>query len=313
MDAGGIAEVVRLIDSCDVVCSETPEAVIFSYIMRKRGLPGKPFIVSEVDLLERAKKVAGWIEKAYGENPLEEFLRSETNFWIITTLSHRDRCLDAGIPADNLFYIPSSVFQMRAFFPQTEGLFSNGAPGGGPVPVGILKSLHGKIICPGVNRRDFLTLASAAELSGAEVFVITDLAKRKRIRSPFVHFLDMLPLEEYVAAIRNSKFVVVPLFNTPYSGGQQTPVVAMYFGKVVVASRVDATVDYIEDNVSGLLVEPENPPALAKAIRRADGSNELRGRIGAAAASREREISELAERRYEKMFDLAYRTGRKTK
>lgn len=298
---------LELMEDFDVVWSETPEALLVQYVRKKRGLRTIPFVISEVDLLQRARTVAEWIKQVYGESPLESFLSNKLNFWINTTSSHEDFYLEQGIPVENLFFIPSSVFQMGAFFPDVGGLFHD-KESEQPTDEteGILKELKGKILCPGINRRDFFTLHGAVGLCEAEVHVITDTSMRRKISSPYIHYVDVQPLGHYVRAIRNSKFILVPLFNTRLSGGQQTPVIAMRYGKAVVASDVDATRDYIEDGVTGLLVEPENPEALARAIKRLDRDSKLRRELGKAARKKEEEISRVAESRYITMLDRAF-------
>ena len=61
---------------------------------------------------------------------------------------------------------------------------------------------------------------------------------------------------------------------------------AMAEGRAIVATRVPAVVDALEDGVSALLVEPGDAIGLAAALRRLVDDRELRDRLGAAAARR---------------------------
>lgn len=61
---------------------------------------------------------------------------------------------------------------------------------------------------------------------------------------------------------------------------------AMACGKACIATDVPGSRDIIEDGVSGLLVPPEDPSALANAIRRLMDDPDLRARLGAAARQR---------------------------
>jgi type III pantothenate kinase len=61
---------------------------------------------------------------------------------------------------------------------------------------------------------------------------------------------------------------------------------AMAEGKPVVATRVGGNVEMVEDEVNGLLVEPEDPEGLAKAILRLLEDRERAGAMGRAARQR---------------------------
>jgi glycosyltransferase involved in cell wall biosynthesis len=64
---------------------------------------------------------------------------------------------------------------------------------------------------------------------------------------------------------------------------------AMAHGRPVVATAVGGLTDAVEDDVTGLLVPPRDPPALRAALARVLGDAELRSRLGAAAQERARE------------------------
>jgi len=67
---------------------------------------------------------------------------------------------------------------------------------------------------------------------------------------------------------------------------------AMAAGRAVISTRVGAATALIEDNGNGLLVDVGNPSQLADALTRLLASDELRGRLGAAAtATVEREYA----------------------
>jgi len=64
---------------------------------------------------------------------------------------------------------------------------------------------------------------------------------------------------------------------------------AMAHGRPVVATAVGGLTDAVEDDVTGLLVPPRDPPALRAALARLLGDAELRSRLGAAAREHARE------------------------
>jgi len=61
---------------------------------------------------------------------------------------------------------------------------------------------------------------------------------------------------------------------------------AMRFGRAVVATRVGGSPELVEDGVTGLLVAPRDPAALARAVAARLRDPERRARLGAAAARR---------------------------
>lgn len=61
---------------------------------------------------------------------------------------------------------------------------------------------------------------------------------------------------------------------------------AMAYGMAIVATRAGGIPELVEDGVSGLLVEPGDPAALAAALARLAADTELRERLAAAARER---------------------------
>jgi len=59
----------------------------------------------------------------------------------------------------------------------------------------------------------------------------------------------------------------------------------MAAGRPIVASRLGQIAEVLEDQVTALLVEPDNPQALAEAIVRLVDDAPLRTRLGCAARS----------------------------
>jgi glycosyltransferase involved in cell wall biosynthesis len=74
-----------------------------------------------------------------------------------------------------------------------------------------------------------------------------------------------------------------------YEGFGLAAAEAMASGLPVIASRIDSLPEVIADDVSGLLVPPGDPGALAAAIERVLGDDELAARLGRAARERVRE------------------------
>jgi glycosyltransferase involved in cell wall biosynthesis len=92
---------------------------------------------------------------------------------------------------------------------------------------------------------------------------------------------EYIASEEVAAWMRMAAVVVFPYRDIYQSGALH---VAQTFGVPIVASAVGAMQDVIEHEVSGLLVPPENPSALAAAIVRLLQDRELAQRLGTNAA-----------------------------
>jgi glycosyltransferase involved in cell wall biosynthesis len=90
--------------------------------------------------------------------------------------------------------------------------------------------------------------------------------------------------EEFARLVANAAVVVAPYRRSNPASG--VLVRAMVEGRAVVATRVPAALDCLEDGISGLLVDPDDPPALAEALALLLDDPALRDRLGAAAARR---------------------------
>ncbi len=117
--------------------------------------------------------------------------------------------------------------------------------------------------------------------------------------------LGPMPHGVVLEAVRRSLFTVAPsIWSDPF------PVVALETaaaGKPIVASRIGGLQDSVADGESGILVPPGDRAALAAALRRLLGDEELRARMGAAAAARQAALytPETVVPQYEEAYELA--------
>jgi len=103
-------------------------------------------------------------------------------------------------------------------------------------------------------------------------------------------------------------FDVHAIASLPRSEGTTTTALeAQSCGVPVVATRVAAVGEVVDDGVTGLLVEPESPRALAEAIQRLLDDDELRARMG--AAGREAAISRFDAERTAGVYVEAYQAA----
>lgn len=88
-----------------------------------------------------------------------------------------------------------------------------------------------------------------------------------------------------------------------HSGGQQTFLNSMYFGKPTIVLDPDGASDYIVDGVDGLLVEPGNPEKLRCAIAHLMNNPEKATRMG--QRGREKALQHSTEEHFRRIVELA--------
>ncbi len=123
----------------------------------------------------------------------------------------------------------------------------------------------GYIFSAGRMERDFETLIHAVTGTDFPAIIVADKSQKEKlekIRPDNVTILYNIPREEYTRLLERSKLVVVPLYEGAASRGQVVILESMKYGKPVVSTRVQGTVDYLEDGETGLFVEPANPQAM---------------------------------------------------
>jgi glycosyltransferase involved in cell wall biosynthesis len=114
-----------------------------------------------------------------------------------------------------------------------------------------------------------------------------------------------MPHRFVLEAVRRSLFTVAPsIWSDPF------PVVALETaaaGKPIIASRIGGLQDSVAHEESGLLVPPGDRAALADALRRLLTDEELRTRMGAAAAARQKSLfsPDTVLPQYEEAYELA--------
>lgn len=119
-----------------------------------------------------------------------------------------------------------------------------------------------------------------------------------------VHPMGAWPHPLAIEALRRSLFTVAPsLWPEPFG---LVALEAAAAGKPIVASDIGGLRDIVVDGETGLLVPPEDRPALAAALGRLIGDGELRRRLGVAARERAAQFSSAAiVPRFEQAYELA--------
>ena len=111
--------------------------------------------------------------------------------------------------------------------------------------------------------------------------------------------------EGTAALFQRTSLVVLPYLSASTSG---VLITAYSFGKPVVATKVGCLPEYVEENITGLLVDPANKEQLAEAIIRLLDDDSLRHRMGENAKLwvdvKNKEVVEQTIKIYEKVIAI---------
>jgi glycosyltransferase involved in cell wall biosynthesis len=133
------------------------------------------------------------------------------------------------------------------------------------------------VLCAGRTLRDVKTFVAAMEIAGCPGLLLQQQNEELRAHgtTPFTGGLppnirltvdDGDDLATFLQFVAGAKLVVIPRFKYDIGAtGISTYLTAMCLGKCVIISRGPGAEDLLKDEA--LLVEPENAPALAEAIR----------------------------------------------
>jgi glycosyltransferase involved in cell wall biosynthesis len=116
----------------------------------------------------------------------------------------------------------------------------------------------------GAAQRDWATLADALGKSGIPALV--SCPEEEQRFSNNVLKLPLVRPDQGRKFLSGSRFLVQAVIDNDQPSGPLLILDAFSAGKPVVASDVNGTRDYVENDVNGVLVPPHDPVALASAI-----------------------------------------------
>ena len=156
-----------------------------------------------------------------------------------------------------------------------------------------------KILCPArispekgqIYLIEALKIVNESKKSHVHFMGANEPKERKKIESltsklkleNYVHFIPPRPYDQVPQYYKAADLVVLP---STSEGLPLAIIENMALGNVVIASNVGGIPELIEDGVTGLLVPPKNPEALAKAIINVLEDWKLRNKIKANAIKR---------------------------
>lgn len=139
-------------------------------------------------------------------------------------------------------------------------------------------------------------------------FRLEEWARALELPTEGVDFLGPLPSEDVASWMARSQGLVLP---SRAEGMGRVLLEAARVGRARLGSRVGGIQHYINDEVDGLLFEPEDPEDLARVLRRFFGDRALRAQLGAEARrTAEREFTtEVWIREWKRLLDFVATSG----
>jgi glycosyltransferase involved in cell wall biosynthesis len=197
--------------------------------------------------------------------------------------------IEQDYPADRIAVVPNTVSIPAAAADPTRGEYA--------AFVGRLSVEKG-----------FDTLFEAARRSGVPLWVAADTSDAERIIATApanVRFVGRLDRAQLAAFYAGARFAVVPsIWWEPFG---LVAAEAMAHGLPVIASRIGALPEIVDEEQTGVLVEPNDSDALSTQMLRVWGDSSLRRSFG--TAGRRKAVREYAPAVYYQRLMRAYRAA----
>jgi glycosyltransferase involved in cell wall biosynthesis len=238
-------------------------------------------------------KTLGGLVERWGERSADAVL--------VITPRLAQMLVSEGVEEDRVRVVPPGVNSTLFATPHDEPFPSIGRPR--VVFVGRL--------APQKGVRTLVAAVRRLKNSNAQILLVGDGSERPALEQEIrqlgvenrVHLLGFVQHEYVPAVLAHADLLILPSL---YEELGTILLEAMWVGLPIVASRTGGIPDVVTDGVSGLLVPPGDPEALARAIDRVLSSPDLARRLGEAARERAKDYDweVLAERVLEVYRDV---------
>lgn len=147
----------------------------------------------------------------------------------------------------------------------------------------------------GRSNRDYAFLRAAWPKERERLTIVCDVEKAEDTEN--IHYEKDCHGDDYLRLLAGAYVSIVPLESEKFSSGQLVFLQSAMLGKPVITTPNDTVRDYVEDGVTGFIVE-KTPEALAEALQKLDDPETYA------------RMSQNARRRFEERFSL-YELGRR--
>jgi len=272
--------------------------VVYATSMVRRSALGvtlarRPLVVKLVsdevfERMQRSGRFSGSLDafQRVGGGPRVRFLRL-TRGWALRRASRvlspsaylRGIALGWGLEPERVSVLPNPSPEIPPLSPRDELRAQLGLEGPTLVFAGRL----------GVQKALGVALDALAAVPGVTLAIAGDGPERERLRRRArelgldgrARFLGAVSRETVLRLFRAAD---ASLLSSSWENFPHTVVEALAVGTPVIATAVGGVPEVVRDEENGLLVPPNDPDALAAAIRRFFGDDELRRRLAEAAA-----------------------------
>jgi glycosyltransferase involved in cell wall biosynthesis len=254
---------------------------------------------------------------SYEGRPVRRFLDREliarrADVFIAVSSADRRRIIEVeGVPADKVVIMPNAIPTPRAEGPHDLR---------GELGVGVEDPIIGAVCVLRRQKALDVLLKAVAILRSRHPRLHTVIVGGGPERASLEQLIDQLGLHGAVSLLgtRVDVAALLPSFDVAVlsSDFEGTPLAMMEYmeaARPIVSTRVGGVPDLISDGVEGLLVEPQDPEALAAAIGALLDDPQRAAKLGEQAQRRRREEFDLAvtARRLERLYlDLLARSSR---
>ena len=273
LDRAEVEAFVQQVADFDIICCESPEALVLHAELSRRGQRPPPLIALEVHGFDRVRLAARALYGDDGADACTQLLGSERVTWLAASDAGQRGLVGAGVEPARIRRLNASVFIYEVMLPDAKERLTSACT----LDAELMPSVApGAVVVPGTGRRDPATWLSAAALLPNIPFVsIGEPAAQveqslEALGLPMLPNLQVLPyvaLEEYIALLRRARLCVVCVRDGGGDGGHTTVALAHALETPVIATRVPGVIDYVVDDHTARVVPPADPRALATGIR----------------------------------------------